>query len=697
MGIPHTGAPRLSRGPRRSLRGRCIALILTIFLTFLTRSVTQGTRGHSLGWSWVKVGRKIFYNYPFRRAVPPPPPRATREAAPRPTSLLSRIPTDHQYYPFEVMYPGSGTNPRSGANYTGKRRVEGQGREEVGGKEAVESEGDKTRSSPHIARYNLLIKQAGNQMRWCQALNILEDMLDSGLTPDLYTYNTALRALVHVPSRKGGGGGERGEKRGRSSALEWVVKEMEKRGVAGNEITCSLLMQGAKSDWREAEKIVSELRNKKLRLNTVLYSQLISIHSTARRWRTAFDYFQDMESTSVRTNPITFSSLIKGLSRAGKWETALQMHTLSESKGVPVDVVTLNTILDACRRSRKWKQALSFLFNSPRRLSQANLVSFNTLIGACQNVDQAFRTFGRALEMNIKPDTITYNTLMHACALRGQWERAVWAQRHMQQTGIRGDIHTYNTILNAFKTAGQWRRAVGMIGYMESVGVRSDIISFNSAMAACAKAGEDGVAVRLFQQMAWDGIRRDTGSFSTLIGAAGQAYKWKTALGLFEAMKVHGVVRNTVSYNTLINAYGKGLQWAKALEAYREMHQARVRTDEFTFSSVVNALAFSHQWQPAVGIYLDMKKSGIKLKAPMLTPFLKLYSHLDHQSALALSREMDNLSLESKRLQYIQKSESLDHAELRGFDEMGRNHFSGDEGSWDVSVCDDSEEDETRV
>lgn len=38
---------------------------------------------------------------------------------------------------------------------------------------------------------------------------------------------------------------------------------------------------------------------------------------------------------------------------------------------------------------------------------------------------QSFRVLGRALSLNLKPDVITYNSLMHKCAVAGMWEKAV--------------------------------------------------------------------------------------------------------------------------------------------------------------------------------------------------------------------------------------------------------------------------------
>jgi pentatricopeptide repeat protein len=64
------------------------------------------------------------------------------------------------------------------------------------------------------------------------------------------------------------------------------------------------------------------------------------------------------------------------------------------------------------------------------------------------------------VEAGVEPDVYTFNTLINACAQRGDAERARDVFDEMKRTGVVADVFSYNTMILAFEQAGDWRAAI---------------------------------------------------------------------------------------------------------------------------------------------------------------------------------------------------------------------------------------------
>lgn len=59
----------------------------------------------------------------------------------------------------------------------------------------------------------------------------------------------------------------------------------------------------------------------------------------------------------------------------------------------------------------------------------------------------------------------------------------------MLQTGMRPDVVSFSTVIHAYARAGDVESAEAWFLQMLTEGVEANVISYNSVMDACAKAG----------------------------------------------------------------------------------------------------------------------------------------------------------------------------------------------------------------
>jgi pentatricopeptide repeat domain-containing protein 1 len=69
----------------------------------------------------------------------------------------------------------------------------------------------------------------------------------------------------------------------------------------------------------------------------------------------------------------------------------------------------------------------------------------------------------------VRPDVITYCSVITACEKGGQWERASVTLEEMK-AGVQPTAVTYNTLISAYGSGGQWEGARASLEEMVAAG-----------------------------------------------------------------------------------------------------------------------------------------------------------------------------------------------------------------------------------
>merc|ERR1719324_2042153 len=71
-----------------------------------------------------------------------------------------------------------------------------------------------------------------------------------------------------------------------------------------------------------------------------------------------------------------------------------------------------------------------------------------------QNIEGAERLIAKIREAGLAPDSVSYNSVMHGCALVGDPQRAEYWYQQMKREGIKANSITYNIMINAHAKNG---------------------------------------------------------------------------------------------------------------------------------------------------------------------------------------------------------------------------------------------------
>lgn len=170
-------------------------------------------------------------------------------------------------------------------------------------------------------------------------------------------------------------------------------------------------------------------------------------------------------------------------------------------------------------------------------------------------------------DAGLKPDLVSFNSALHACAAGGQAERALaLLHHHMPRCGVRPDERSYACAITACAKLGQWGRAMQLLGEMGpsralagSGTGRGSGAGAGSVAVAVAGGGDRGSSIR---------PSPDVICYNAVLHACAEAGRWSTAEELIGEMHGRGLKPDVFSFCSLISAYGKGGAWEKALQVW---------------------------------------------------------------------------------------------------------------------------------
>ncbi|KFK40700.1 hypothetical protein AALP_AA2G029900, partial [Arabis alpina] len=127
---------------------------------------------------------------------------------------------------------------------------------------------------------------------------------------------------------------------------------------------------------------------------------------------------------------------------------------------------------------------------------------FDVVISLVSLVDQM-------VVMGYKPDTVTFNTLIHGLFLNNKVSEAVALVDRMVLKGCQPSLVTYGV--------DRLGEAKQMFGLMVSRGCLPDVVTYNTLINGFCKAKRVDDGIELFREMSQRGLVGDTVNYNTLV------------------------------------------------------------------------------------------------------------------------------------------------------------------------------------
>lgn len=299
------------------------------------------------------------------------------------------------------------------------------------------------------------------------AVKMFRGMMDSGVSPDVLT----LVSLASAVAQCGDGC------RGRSvhcyvMRRGWDVGDI----IAGN----SIVDMYAKLSKIEAAQRMFDIMPVR---DAVSWNTLITGYTQNGLANEAIERYGHMQKDEgLRAVQGTIVSVLPAYSHLGALQQGMRMHALSVKTGLSLDVYVGTCLIDLYAKCGKLADAMLFFQNMPRR-STGPWNAIMAGIGVHGHGAKALGLFSQMQQEGIKPDHVTFVSLLAACSHAGLVDQGRSFFDMMQITyGITPIAKHYACMVDMLGRAGQLDEA---FNFIQSMSIKPDSAVWGALLGAC--------------------------------------------------------------------------------------------------------------------------------------------------------------------------------------------------------------------
>jgi pentatricopeptide repeat protein len=390
-----------------------------------------------------------------------------------------------------------------------------------------------------------------------------------------------------------------------------------------------------------AERVFSTAREQGCG-SVVVYSALMRVYAVCRLFHKSCDLYTTLESDGLEPDTVMYGGLIKAAVECGRLDLsrkllresgtmdiqnymslfracgreknsrkAMELLAELETSNVGADTTAYNCVLDVCICG-DWK-SVADLFTKMKVTGYVDTISYNTLLkgmgpGATGLTD-ANMVLAEMRTLNLKPNQITYNSLINYAISRGDLKSAWGFVESMQEENVQVDHFTCSIMMKGLRTASQPTDVDRTIALIERSAVAPDEVLVNTLLDACIRLRD---------------VKRLTGALSTF--------------------RKGGVVPSDHAYGSVFKAYGHARALDEAWACWNDMLARQVSPSDGTVQAMVDALVQCGAGSDAKKVLDQAAKMGSK-PTSYITLLKTLVQKRDLQAVLDLYASMPAASL----------------------------------------------------
>eukprot|EP01134_Creolimax_fragrantissima_P006277 CFRG6277T1 len=382
------------------------------------------------------------------------------------------------------------------------------------------------------------------------------------------------------------------------------------------------------------------------------------------------------EASSYNVSPkLPMVNLYRSAKHTGQCAeaAAVVQHMLTTRTLRFEDGIAAINIFKLCGKPEKCMEVLAYLKKTMGTITASHYNPIIATFGEMKDLPSALELLYEMKKLEIRPDTVTYNSSISACAKGGHWERALELLKEMEIIGIPRNIRTYRTAISACEKAGQWDSAHSLMRVLNGVdGSLNTIINNTNIFAGDKDARQRSSAVisashrqythlpSLFQiyMDAKETIMRVmygvNASQNTIIDSTNVSADDKDARQRSSALisaSHHQYTHLPSLFQIYMDAKARK-QYGDAAWAAR--HQLEARTLKCNDGETA-ILIFKHFRAPSkcIDVLEYLKEKNCKLTASHYNPIIASFiATKDTASALRLLDEMKELGIKTNKITY---------------------------------------------
>lgn len=474
-----------------------------------------------------------------------------------------------------------------------------------------------------VSLYNTLIKVCIQNGDASRAREVLSQMLSSGMSPNINTFNHLMEVDVKAFGTDQGFA---------------VLKEIRRSGLQPNNATCAILLKnlqkGCKaSDIETMFEVVETLGSScdEALLGSCCEACVRCGH--AERLVTHLRRRRKEHGRIKVTCPHTIGNIIRAFSSVedmiNVWNTWNEM----QRQNIVPTRITLGCMVEAVATNCEPEAAYSLISEAlanPLTKELVNAVIYGSVIKSFlqrKDYDRVWSLQEEMVKLGIQFTLSTFNVLIDVCARSGQMQRAEPLLKDMGELGIEPNVITFSSVIKGYCSENRVDKAFELLEEMKkTTTVVPDEVTYNTLLDGCARYGQFERGLAVLEEMKSVGVPPSNFTLSVLVKLANRSKKPAKAFELCEQICSEFKIRpNMHVYNNLIHACTNYNDFQRSLEVFGQMLSERVRPDGRTYSLLLRACISARATREAellLCLATGLTKKNVNLKLLDMHPAL---------------------------------------------------------------------------
>lgn len=308
--------------------------------------------------------------------------------------------------------------------------------------EAVHGQVWKNGFSSHVFVQTALIDYYSNSNKFFESRRVFDEMPQR----DIFSWTTMVLAHVRV---------------GDLSSARRLFDEMPERNIA----TWNTMIDAyARLGNVGAAEL---LFNKMPARDIISWTTMITCYSQNNQFRDALDAFNEMKKSGIRPDQVTMATVLSTCAHLGALNLGREIHFYVMQIGFDIDVYIGSALIDMYAKCGSLDRSLSVFF----KLREKNLFCWNSIIeglAAHGFAHEALAMFDRMTCENVKPNGVTFISVLSACAHAGLVEEG--RRRFLSMTceySITPEVEHYGCMVDLLSKASLLEEALELIRSMK--------------------------------------------------------------------------------------------------------------------------------------------------------------------------------------------------------------------------------------
>ncbi|KAH1054889.1 hypothetical protein J1N35_032954 [Gossypium stocksii] len=293
------------------------------------------------------------------------------------------------------------------------------------------------------------------------------------------------------------------------------------------------------------------------------------------------------------------------------------------------EVILYNVTLKVFRKSKDLDGAEKLFDEMLQRGVKPDNVTFSTLISCsrvCGLPSKAVEWFEKMPTYECDPDDVTYSAMIDAYGRAGNVDMAFTLYDRARTEKWRIDPVTFSTLIKIYGVSGNYDGCLNVYEEMKALGVKPNVVIYNTLLDAMGRAKRPWQAKSIYKEMLSNGFSPNWATYAALLRAYGRARYGEDALNVYKEMKDKGLELTVVLYNTLLAMCADVGFADEAAEIFEDMkNSAACKPDSWTFSSLITIYSCSGKVSEAEGILNMMLEAGFEPNIFVLTSLIQCY------------------------------------------------------------------------